>query len=116
MSLTASTVHRGNSLSQMVELTSARLLREFGLHSPQHGGVGITSQVTYVTMVPRVGNETLRPLGFGPCFRTQALDEEEDDVFSRRSFYYGSAGSDVIGCRRPMDVFFFICIFRHESR
>ncbi len=24
---------------------------------------GITSQVTYVTMVPRVGNETLRPLG-----------------------------------------------------
>ncbi len=27
-----------------------------------------TSQVTYVTMVPRVGNETLRPLGFGPCF------------------------------------------------
>jgi len=23
----------------------------------------ITSQVTYVTMVPRVGNETLRPLG-----------------------------------------------------
>ncbi len=86
MSLTASTVHRGNSLSQMVELTSARLLRELGLHSPQHGGVGITfpiatprgrsskfpwrgtSQVTYVTMVPRVGNETLRPLGFGPCF------------------------------------------------
>ncbi len=41
MSLTASTVHRGNSLSQMVELTSARLLREFSLHSPQHGGVGI---------------------------------------------------------------------------
>ncbi len=27
------------------------------------------SQVTYVTMVPRVGNETLRPLGFtmGEC-------------------------------------------------
>ncbi len=74
MSLTASTVHRGNSLSQMVELTRARLLRELGLHSPQHGGVGITfprrgtSQVTYVTMVPRMGNETLRPLGFGPCF------------------------------------------------
>ncbi len=22
----------------------------------------------YVTMVPRVGNETLRPLGFMPCF------------------------------------------------
>ncbi len=34
--------NRGNSLSQMVELTCARLLREFGLHSPQHGGVGIT--------------------------------------------------------------------------
>ncbi len=42
MSLIASTVHRGNSLSQMVELTSARLLHELGLHSPQHGGVGIT--------------------------------------------------------------------------
>ncbi len=58
----------------------------FDLHSPQHGGVGSffniatprehsskfprmgTSQVTYVTMVPRVGNETLRPLGFMPCF------------------------------------------------
>ncbi len=45
-------------------------LREFGLCFPSylyfcetgcHGW--ITSQVTYVTMVPRVGNETLRPLG-----------------------------------------------------
>ncbi len=52
------------------------------------------SQVTYVTMVPRVGNETLRPLGFGPCM---------DDVFCRRSLYYGRAGSDVMGCRRPTD-------------
>ncbi len=29
-----------------------------------HGFIFVeTSQVTYVTMVPRVGNETLRPLG-----------------------------------------------------
>ncbi len=27
-----------------------------------------TSQVTYVTMVPWIGNETLRPLGCEPCF------------------------------------------------
>ncbi len=33
--------------------------------------------------------------------RTQASDEEADDVFSRRSFYYGRAGSDVMGCCRP---------------
>ncbi len=35
--------------------------------------------------------------------RTQASDEEADDVFSRRSFYYGRAGSDVMGCRWPTD-------------
>ncbi len=35
--------------------------------------------------------------------RTQASDEEADDVFSRRSFYYGRAGSDVMGCRRTTD-------------
>ncbi len=52
-------------------------------------------------MVPRVVNETLRPLGFEPCFGTQASDEEADDVFSRQLFYYGRAGSDVMGCRRP---------------
>ncbi len=34
--------------------------------------------------------------------RTQASDEEADDVFSRWSFY-GRAGSDVMGCRRPTD-------------
>ncbi len=33
--------------------------------------------------------------------RTQASDEEVDDVFSRRPLYYGRTGSDVIGCRRP---------------
>ncbi len=33
--------------------------------------------------------------------RTQASDEELDDVFSRRPLYCGRAGSDVIGCRRP---------------
>ncbi len=52
-------------------------------------------------MVPRVGNETLRPLGFGPCFGRKL--HEADDVFSRRSLYYGRAGSDVMGCRRPTD-------------
>ncbi len=31
--------------------------------------------------------------------RTQASDEEADDVFSRRSFYYGR----VMGCRWPTD-------------
>ncbi len=35
--------------------------------------------------------------------RTQASDEEADDVFSRRYLYYGRAGSDVMGCRRPRD-------------
>ncbi len=54
-------------------------------------------------MVPRVGNETLRPLGFGAMLRTQASDEEADDVFARPSLYCGRAGSDVMGCRRPTD-------------
>ncbi len=31
-----------------------------------------TSQVTYATMVPREGNETLRPLGIVPCFRRRS--------------------------------------------
>ncbi len=35
--------------------------------------------------------------------KTVSEDEEEDDVFSRRSLYYGRAGSDVMGCRRPTD-------------
>ncbi len=35
--------------------------------------------------------------------RPVSEDEEEDDVFSRRSLYYGRAGSDVMGCRRPTD-------------
>ncbi len=33
--------------------------------------------------------------------RTQASDEEADDVFSRRHLYCGNAGSDVMGCRWP---------------
>ncbi len=33
--------------------------------------------------------------------RTQASDEEADDVFSRRPLYCGRAGSDVMSCRRP---------------
>ncbi len=32
--------------------------------------------------------------------RTQASDEEADDVFSRRPLYCGYAGSDVMGCRQ----------------
>ncbi len=35
--------------------------------------------------------------------RPVSEDEEEDDVFSRRSLYYGRAGSDVMGCHRPTD-------------
>ncbi len=35
--------------------------------------------------------------------RPVSEDEEEDDVFSRRSLYYGRADSDVMGCRRPTD-------------
>ncbi len=33
--------------------------------------------------------------------RTQASDEEADDVFSQRPLYCGRAGSDVMGCRQP---------------
>ncbi len=33
--------------------------------------------------------------------RPVSEDEEEDDVFSSYSFYYGRAGSDVMCCRRP---------------
>ncbi len=33
--------------------------------------------------------------------RTQASDEEVDDVFSQRPLYCGRTGSDVIGCRLP---------------
>ncbi len=35
----------------------------FELHLNYPDSTSISSQVTYVTMVPRVGNETLRPLG-----------------------------------------------------
>ncbi len=34
--------------------------------------------------------------------KTTVKDKEEDDVFSRRLFYYGRTGSDVMGCRRPI--------------
>ncbi len=33
--------------------------------------------------------------------RTQASDEEANDVSSWRPLYCGRAGSDVMGCRRP---------------
>ncbi len=37
-----------------------------------------------------------------------------DDVFSRHPLYCGRAGSDVIGCHRPIGgVFIYVC-FRHE--
>ncbi len=35
--------------------------------------------------------------------KTVSEDEEEGDVFSRRSLYYGRADSDVMGCRWPTD-------------
>ncbi len=41
-------------------------LKPMGEKNPigfETNGGGETSQVTYVTMVPRMGNETLRPLG-----------------------------------------------------
>ncbi len=48
--------------------------------------------------------------------RTQASDEEVDDVFSRCPLYCGRADSDVIGCRLPTGgVFIYVC-FRHGSR
>ncbi len=49
-------------------------------------------------MVPRMGNETLRPLGFGPCFGRK-LQMKKRMMYS--PLYCGHAGSDVMGCRRP---------------
>ncbi len=53
-----------NATSCVTHLT---VLHSFVLFLTQsnlrHQTSGKTSQVTYVTMVPRVGNETLRPLG-----------------------------------------------------
>ncbi len=43
----------------ILKCNSASLLQSSVLHDSSE----ITSQVTYVTMVPRMGNETLRPLG-----------------------------------------------------
>ncbi len=43
--------------------------------------------------------------------RTQASDEEVDDVCSRCPLYCGRAGSDVIGCRRPTGGVF-ICMLQ----
>ncbi len=39
-------------------------------------------------------------------FKTDQVSEDEEKLmmfFSRRSLYYGRAGSDVMGCRRPTD-------------
>ncbi len=43
--------------------------------------------------------------------RTQASDEEVDDVFSRGPLYCGRAGSDFLGFRRPT-VCVFICMLQ----
>ncbi len=54
-------------------------------------------------MVPRVGNETLRPLGFGPCFGRK-LQTKKRMMYSPGSPYIMvGTGSDVMGCRRPTD-------------
>ncbi len=47
--------------------------------------------------------------------RTQASDEEADDVFSRRPLYCGHAGSDVMGCRRPRAVAVFTYVSSDRS-
>ncbi len=62
-----------------------------------------TSQVTYVTMVPRVGNETLRPLGFGPCFGRKLQTKKLMMYSPGDPFIMVEPGSDVMGCRRPTD-------------
>ncbi len=43
--------------------------------------------------------------------RTQASDEEVDDVFTQHLLYCGRAGSDVTGCRRPTGCVF-ICMLQ----
>ncbi len=48
--------------------------------------------------------------------RTQASDEEANDVFSRLPLYCGRAGSDIIGCRRPTSGVFIYVYFKHGSR
>ncbi len=69
-----------------------------GLWRPQRG----MSQVTYVTLVPRVGNETLHPLGFVPCFGWKKWMMYSPGTL----LYCDRAGSDVIGCRRQTS-----CVF-----
>ncbi len=69
-----------------------------GMHSPQHGGLGIPfpiatargcnsmfprkgmSQVTYVTLVPKEGNEKLRPLD--QWFSTTFLEDPNSAHFA----------------------------------
>ncbi len=51
-------------------------------------------------MVPRVGNETLRPLGFEPCFGRK-LQTKKLVMFRPAALILWHAGSDVMGCRRP---------------
>ncbi len=50
-----------------------------------------------------MGNETLRPLGFGPCFGRKLQTKKRMMYSPGGSLYYGRAGSDVMGCRRPTD-------------
>ncbi len=49
---------------------------------------------------PEGERDTASPMLWA-MLRTQASDEEVNDIFSRRPLYRGRAGSDVIGCRRP---------------
>ncbi len=49
---------------------------------------------------PSGERDTASP-GLRAMLRTQASDEEADDVFTRRHLYCGTPGSDVMGCRRP---------------
>ncbi len=72
-------------------------------------GRGWTSQVTYVTMVPRVGNETLRPLGVATgnassvtrvwryiCKHTIRWPATAHDVTTGATIIKGSPGAYII--------------------
>ncbi len=61
----------------------------------------LANALLVLAMIER--NCTLTRMHVFSSNKTVSEDEEEDDVFSRRSLYYGRAGSDVMGCRRPTD-------------
>ncbi len=103
-----------------------------GLHSPQHGGVGIPFPIATPRgrspqfEVPskgnvsgyvcnhgslRVGNETLRHLGAVPCFGRKLQTKKWMTYFPGAPLYCGCTGSDVISCRRPTGVVF-VCMLQ----